>query len=236
MTESTQPEQQATAPAQPAQTIAGFKQALATALIALTENGRLRKSELTTVLDRSGVSPYTPDGKEYRVQASAEHVTFTAGEQDEHAPLPKGVEAADLTAEAIARLDAAYLVKLRKQAWTEIRYRIDRGDFDRSRGVQALRDLGFGEENLPKMVTSVSGYLQSGANQYGEPVNRQFSFPLDGEHEKAVVTERLQAAAPELPEAALIRAAFPEVADKALPQAVTMVEVYTSSKWNAYTE
>lgn len=225
-----------TPPAEPT-AIAQFKQDAARALITLTENSRLRRGDIASVLQRAGIDPYGNDDTVRLSTTAGEAVSLKLDESDNHAPMPDDVEPGELTAEAVARRDAEYLAQLRKQFWSEVSRRAS--DFGPDASVQALRDLGFGDQNLPKVTTSVSGSLVTGVlNRYGDPDIRSFAATLDNEHDKADIEQRLRAAAPVLPEEAMLRSAFGDTqmfGAVNFPTAVQDLYVSKQTVWPKYT-
>ncbi len=208
--------------------ITQFKQAAARAIFALQAAGSLQRGELPGSLMRAGINPFSPDDQ-LKFARTGPVETIALDETDAHAALPSGVNAGEMTAEAVARLDAEYLAKLRKTTWNEMRRNARDGRFPMAATIQALRDLGYADANLPSVVTHVEAIV---IGRDGKGTNVKFN--LAGEHKEADVRDQLTAAAGQSQATAVVRAAFGEAA-RGLPEPVGSLYVDASSVWPEYT-
>lgn len=215
------------------ESVASFRERVAKVFIRLSEGYRATE-DVTSMLQGAGLTGLM-------VKATGTEERFTAEiAADEAEGLPRGTKRDDFTAEKLAEIDAKIMHAARYNAWYALRNRILYGDStigwrasdaQRDQCLDAMRELGFTEAELPQVKTAVSAYVQTGeTDRDGDVIKQYVGFTVAGEITKEQVTERLLPLSGPDPWLAKVRDKFPE-AEGLEDNRVTSVSVHKDMTW-----
>jgi hypothetical protein len=155
-------------------------------------------------LDKSGLQRnLTAVGITAKVTATGDAVRIEVS-IPEHPGLKSGEAAEDLTPAALTARAQAYLTARRQAVWNSVKSMVSNGTLKSERASDTLRALGYGDDAMPSVQTSVTASIARGRNAGHDEV----SFSLKGEVKEADIRAKLEEATPFNPATQVVIAAF----------------------------